>query len=169
MKYLIYYLWTFILFLEITPSYGQTLERQLISGFGQLSETSELSASATLGELSIQTARSSIFILTEGFQQPNPEDFVGVAKSSGPSMEIIVYPNPLFQIVRVRFNTTEDFPAYYNIWDSEGKTMKHLSSFQMNANTELQIDCSQWEGGQYFLSVFDENEILLQTLKIIKL
>lgn len=169
MKKKLFFLWAIIMLLLPLLSSGQSVERQLISSFGELSQTEDLSVSATLGEWSIQTARSPIIILTVGFQQPNPEDLVGVLNPSNTSLEIIAYPNPLFQKIKVAFKSKEDFPAYYNIWDTKGKKMKALTQFQLNSNTQLLIDCSHWEGGQYYLSVFDEQARLLRTLKIIKL
>lgn len=155
--------------LNCFSSKAQFIERQLISSFGNLSETPELIISATGGEISIQTIRSTDIIFTVGFQQPNPGDIVSTDDPGLRVLEIILSPNPMLQNFNICFETNLDFEAYYSIWDAEGKSIIRTTPFQLNSISTLRIDCSSWEGGSYYLTIYDEQKLLIKSLKVLKL
>jgi len=61
----------FLLFLVYSSAVGQTqLERSVISSGGNESSSSSLRLSSTIGEVAVQTATTTNYIFTQGFQQP---------------------------------------------------------------------------------------------------
>jgi hypothetical protein len=148
---------------------AQFLERQVISGFGDISNTAELMVSFTGGELSINTLRSSGPILTTGFQQPSPEDLVRVVDPQYQSLEIVASPNPTFMSFSLSFATELDFPAKLIIWDANASVKIKTTTFQLNSKQQIRIDCNSWDSGTYFLTIYDEKSRLVKTMKVQKL
>ena len=149
------------LFLTVTPwySHGQSLIRESIGTMG---------FSAQIGQYQIQSAIGQPYGTTTttvdntayrpGFIQP----VTVVSAVSSASLKLKVYPNPATTSVTIESDGTL-IGVNVRITDLHGKVVHQI---ELNQTEKVQIDCSAWSDGTYFISVYDSaNKV--QTSKMI--
>lgn len=147
---------------------AQSLERQLISPYGHLSNTNDVDVSATAGELIVSTVSTTSITASQGFQQPNIEDFVGTFELSDLTMEVLVYPNPTSTYVNVELKSEEAVNVFLQLYDTKGKLVYNSPKIEVSGQTLKTIGFYGYPSGQYFLVVKDQEKKLLQSFKIQK-
>lgn len=90
------------LFFSGSVLFGQSLERNVIGTAGLSTVTGSGSLSFTVGEVATASSITGSATLTQGFQQANEEDFVGVIDVKGLNASAIVFPNPTVDILKVK-------------------------------------------------------------------
>jgi len=156
----------FIAFVSVIQA--QKLERQLISSYGNLSTTIEGQVAATGGELIITTISTSTITVTQGFQQANKEDFVGIFEESDLALEIRVYPNPSYSKVNIEIDSDILLDVNFDLFDVMGQKIVNKKITVLGSISES-IDFSGYATGQYFLIFKDEKNKLIKTIEIQKL
>lgn len=149
--------------------FSQFFERQLVSSAGFLFENNQISLSSTLGDIAIKTAKSDELFLTQGFQQPNIEDLTGILFIKDKNLEIVLFPNPTFDKITLKFLSEDNFFLEYQIFDISGKEVSHSVFINLDKQNTQIIDLSGFESGQYYLVIFDEEKLAIKTLGIQKL
>ena len=109
----------FSLFVLIAMS--QTLERQVISSAGSFSTAGGITLSSTVGEVAVTTMIAGTVVLTQGFQQPNPEDFTAVPDEQKINLNYKIYPNPTSDQLVVEFTADKPTELSIQLFDLNGK------------------------------------------------
>lgn len=148
--------------------FSQFFERQLVSSAGFLFENDQISLSFTLGDIAITTAKRNAITLTQGFQQPNIEDLTGTMFIKDKKLEIVLFPNPTFDKITLKFLSDDIFFLEYQIFDISGKEVSRSAIINLRKQNAQIIDLSGFESGQYYLVIFDEQRLVIKTLGIQK-
>ena len=148
---------------------GQTIERQLISFTGNLSESANMKLSATSGEIAVNTEVSASIILTQGFQQANPEDFVGTIETGDLNLEYILYPNPTASSVIVDLQSDKQTDLLISVFDLVANRVisDRVLSFT-NQHNEI-IDLSMLPAATYIILLKNKYGKVIKSFEIIKM
>lgn len=127
-----------------------SLERQVIANGGKTLTSGTLSQEFTLGEVSITAASSSVYLLTQGFQQGNPAPPTSIA----PLLEagaITLYPQPTRDALFIRLNTSYPTALQVDVYDMLGRTLLRDHSLLGPEEKTAQLPVSAWKSGTYYL------------------
>lgn len=146
----------FLIFIAVTlilPVCAQTVEPMVIASAGGYDEATGVSISWTLGETIIPTFQDDpedpTIILTHGFQQQL------IVTTVEENLEILVnvtvYPNPVSEILNIRFEEPLDGEVDLVLLTQDGKLVKNDI---IEATTfEKQISMQDLPSGIYFLKL----------------
>jgi urease accessory protein UreH len=147
---------------------GQTLTPSVISSGGGYFEGENMSISWTLGELAVTTLSSGDLILTQGFQQPFDLD-VGTRDNNNLSWGISVYPNPVGDQLRIRFDISDPGDYLIEVQDVTGRLVSQLLYKQVNPGDIILLNTSGYATGVYFLKVMTGDHTQVQVTSLRKL
>ena len=128
---------------------------QVVNAGGEHFSNGNISLSYSIGEAVITTHATEENILTQGFLQPETD------RDNGEQILIDFYPNPVTDDL---YLTNAREVSYYLIYNTEGKFIKK-ALFQPN----LPIPMKTLAGGMYFIELYDREDSMLTSLKIIKI
>ena len=149
-------------------SYAQiTLEPSVLATAGNYAETETMSISWTLGELATTTLAGGDMILTQGFQQPF--DFGTGINSEEVNWGIIAYPNPVSDVLFVKFDIDRTKEFLIEIQDVTGRVLSLEQKKEIFPGDVIQLNTSNFTYGVYFLKVFTPDREQSQVLSIRKL
>ncbi|MEX0811713.1 MAG: T9SS type A sorting domain-containing protein [Chitinophagales bacterium] len=164
-------IFTTILCLGITLAYGQSIERQVVSSYGAYAETGGLSLSSTVGEVATSTLTGADIILTQGFQQPAPEELnVGIERVVQ-NMNITAYPNPTSQKVILELSSDKELEILIELFDISGRKLNTGSADQLTVlgRSLHEIDLSTYSSGQYIIHLSDRRGTHKESIKVQKI
>ena len=161
-----------LLFLLLLPGFflarGQVqLTPTVISSAGGYTETGDISLAWTLGELAVSTLSTTDMILTQGFQQPFLLDINAIDDPEF-SWSVNAYPNPVSEILNLRFNIDKTMDLQLELYDITGKKLviKMLPSIMPGGRETL--DFSGFRDGIYILKITSEKQKIRKIYKIQK-
>ena len=131
--------------------FTQILSAQSVIGTtGNSVKSSDRTLEYSLGQIAIETVKSSNRILTQGVLQPNFKVSVSVNENFDKKYSFKVFPNPTYGIL----NISTDFPDFlsYQIIDYQGRTIA-LGNYN-NAGT---IDFTSYPNGSYFIQLISKD------------
>lgn len=120
--------------------------------------------SYTVGQVVYTTNGNSNGSVAQGVQQPYEISVVtGIVEAKDISLEIMVYPNPAKDFIKLKIENYELKSLRYQLYDING------SLLQVNkiVDNETNIVMSNLMSATYFLKVTDNNKVI-KTFKIIK-
>ncbi|MFA6524238.1 MAG: T9SS type A sorting domain-containing protein [Candidatus Paceibacterota bacterium] len=83
-----------------------SVERQVISSTGNLTNVGAIKAFSNVGETVIQTFSQTTLVITQGFEQGNKISATGINLDNISSKnEISIYPNPVGNIINLEFQS----------------------------------------------------------------
>jgi hypothetical protein len=144
-----------------------TLAPSVIASGGGYFEGENLSISWTLGELAVSTLTGDNLILTQGFQQPFDID-VGMEEHEL-NWGISVYPNPVGDQLRIRFDTESEGDYFIEIQDVTGRVIAQEHHRQVMPGDIVLLNTSTYTSGIYFLKVLTGDRQQLQVTSLRKL
>ncbi len=130
-----------------------------------------LSLSFTMGEVFTLTSitRNERLILTQGFQQPEQQELVGIFVPPPLTVDCDVYPNPTPRELYLRLRGKERTTLYAAIYDLAGKrTPVPEQKLGFIGSLTTVFDLSTLPEGTYLLRLYDESRNLASSLKIQK-
>ena len=139
-----------LMVLTVLPMEAQSIDLQSISSSGgQLTSTSGIALSSTIGEIATERLEESNLRLTQGFYQlfkiiSNSNEVEG-------TYEIIVYPNPTFDKLTLRTEGADN-ELMVHIYNSSGQRV----IFSKFIKKTLTIPFSDYPAGQYYAIIMDE-------------
>lgn len=142
-------------------------ERSVLASGGSSLASGNLHIDYTLGELSVQTLSSADLILCQGFQQSGD---ISTGFPANPETESFsVYPNPVSNRLTISFDSGTETKWRCFVDNITGKTMPgSYQRFVTNQSSQLDIDCTNYPKGIYFLRLLPENKHNVFVYKIIK-
>jgi hypothetical protein len=152
----------------ISISHGQiSMAPSVIGAGGGYAENEDISLSWTLGELATSTLTGGDLMLTQGFQQPFTLG-TGVRPPAADWL-ISVYPNPLSEKLRIRFDIESPEEFLLEIQDVTGRLIRQIQQTKVNPRDVLLINTSTYTPGIYFLKVFTSDRQQVQVTSLRKL
>jgi hypothetical protein len=122
-------------------------------------------ASYSVGQVVYSTYTGTNGSVAEGVQQPYEISVVtSIEEAKDISLEIIIYPNPATEFIKLKIGNYEVENLRYQLYDIRGSLLQDNKI----VDNETNIVMSNYESATYFLKVTD-NTKLIKTFKIIKL
>lgn len=151
MKKLIF---TMAFFVAVMVCFSQTLERQVISSAGSFSTAGGISLSATVGEVAVTTLISGSVVLTQGFQQPNPEDLTAVPEEQKINLTYKIYPNPTSDKLVVELTVDKPAELIIQVYDMSGKDVILITkTIKVTGSVNELVDMSTLATGNYLVKL----------------
>ena len=136
---------TFLFFLS--PSFGQILERSLLSTAGSSVQNGSLILSYSFGEMISGTATAGALIATQGFQQTYDVD-IGIAEI--PEMQVTVFPNPTTGLIQFTWSEVSDLNFDLEVIDPLGRL---VFNDRISADSPYQLNLSDNANGAYMIQL----------------
>jgi hypothetical protein len=143
------------------------LAPSVVASGGGSYEGENFSISWTIGEVAVTTLTGGDLILTQGFQQPFDSN-VGIG-DKGVNWGISVYPNPVADELRVRFDTEGPGDFITELQDVTGRLISQQQHSQVFPGDVILINTSGYTSGIYFLKVLTPDRRQVQVTSIRKL
>jgi len=150
-------------------TWGQVqLSPTVLSSAGGYNEAGGISLAWTMGELAVSTLSTTGMILTQGFQQPFLLDIGDAIDDPEFNWSVNAYPNPVSDILNLRFNLDKTMDLQLELYDITGKklTIKKLPSIMPGGRETL--DFSGFREGIYILKITSEKQKVRKIYKIQK-
>lgn len=129
-------------------SFGQTIDREVITASGGYHTTDNSALSWTLGDLAVETYISNSLILSQGFQQGHLN--VNAVENIDTGFTLKAYPNPVKDILIIETQAPDK--RDYQIIDANGRIIENgIMIFY-----PFELDFTNRPSGIYFLKV-DQN------------
>ncbi len=130
---------------------AQSLSPTVLSSSGGFESSGGTSLSWTTGEVMIQSFSDGSAMLTQGFHQGNITVSTAVDEMSESAMDVQIYPNPVNDILNVKFKNMVDQTIQVRLVDLTGKTIL-TREFSDPSNTQ-RLNLSPVSSGTYMLEV----------------
>ncbi len=157
------------LMLSTLNGLAQDIPLQVIAAAGGYFENTNagVSISWTLGEVAYTTLTTQNYILTQGFQQGNLFT-TSVDKPGITQNDIIIYPNPARDYVKVKFEIPNaSGKAIFDLFDITGrKVISKVMNVEQSVSSELNL--SEIRSGIYLLKVTFDKDNLNRIVKLVK-
>ena len=143
------------------------LSPTVIASAGNYAEAGGISLSWTLGEIAVTTLEQGDLILTQGFQQSyllpdgidlNPIDW-----------QIIAYPNPVKDELRIQFDVLEPTDFWVEIQDVTGRTLGQKQYKEIHPGDIVPVSMSSYKYGVYFFKIFTPDRKQMRVISISKI
>ena len=144
---------------KLTPS--------VISSGGGYGVNDNISISWTLGEVAVTTLSHANMLLTQGFQQPF-DIGVGINREEV-NWSITVYPNPVDDELRIRFNIEKSADFILEIQDVTGRLMSQVQHKEIDPGDIVVLNTSTFTSGIYFLKLLTPDRQQVQVTIVRKL
>jgi hypothetical protein len=138
--------------------------QQVVTTSGGNASGSGGSASYSVGQVVYTTNGNSNGSVAQGVQQPY-EIFIvtGIEEAKGISLEIMVYPNPATDFIKLKIENYDVQNLRYQLYDINARLLQDNKI----VGNETDIVMSNYVSATYFLKVTDNNKGV-KTFKIIK-
>ena len=146
---------------------AQTFIPSAIIPQGSVSEVNDVSLEWTLGEVFIHTVDHENGMITQGSQQPfllieelSLYDTESIFKEIG----ILLYPNPVEQILHVQLSAKEEQQLVLTLTDAYGKEV--LETTGNTSFDQLSFDMTGLSAGMYYLRISNQEGTTVKTFKV---
>ncbi len=146
---------------------GQSLSPTVVASAGDYFENGTVSLSFTVGEVAVTTLQAGDVILTQGFQQPFELDVTGV-KAQEISWEVKTYPNPVKELLHVKFNLEKPDDFTLVVIDLTGKKLFMKDYTGVQPSEVKEISFRDYAPGVYFLTIYNKDKTVRKIYKIQK-
>jgi hypothetical protein len=145
--------------------FGTTIQAQnTIPASGGNASGSGGSVSYSVGQVVYTTNTGTNGSVTQGVQQPYEISVVtGIVEAEDISLEMVVYPNPATDFIKLKIENYEVQNLRYQLFDINGSLLQD----NLIVGNEISIDMSNYMSATFFLKVTDNNKVI-KTFKIIK-
>lgn len=140
---------------------AQSIDREVISSYGQLTATT----SATVGE-AITASLSGSFILNQGFQQ-NDVLISGIEKVET-LVNYTLYPNPATDVLHVELQSSESTELSMYIVNSMGQMVSQQKNAQLYNQWNGDFNIANYAPGNYLLIVANNQDKQVKSIAFIK-
>jgi len=139
--------------LIVSTAQDATLFNQVVGTTGRFAVQQGRTFAYTIGEVVIPTLSSSNVVLTQGFHQPEQTRIVSVGDPDLTDWDILVFPNPVSEVLTVRYSPEKGSVLTATVVDLVGRVIITDQPLADPGGTLL--DCRLWQPGVYFLILTD--------------
>lgn len=146
---------------------------EVVSNYGGSATGGGIYFEWTLGEPRIELITKPGYLFTQGFHQPlvytipvkQTDTAILVASDK---IKIMVYPNPVSSILKVKVETPESKPLVLELVDVNSRLLQRKNiTAGLNKNL-VEFTMTGYTGGSYYLMVRDTNGTIINTIKLVK-
>ena len=148
----------------ITPSLGQSVERDVISSNGDTQVSNNVEVSWTIGEVVIESYFQEDVNIVSGYQQPDVDSLEFVIEKLEKS--VLIVPNPFFNYFFISFNERLDKDIQLHLLSNTGQNIKRINL--KKGMKVYKIEGEALESGAYELLFLSGNEVI-SVQKILKI
>ena len=144
---------------------SQTVTPMVYSNQGGYNVAAGGSISWTIGEPISETYTTTTKITTMGFHQPE----LGIAtliNEQGQDKNILVYPNPVSEVLSVSFKDLESNTYQLELLDATGKLVYVVDVKITEHTSPIHMNMSKYAAGNYYLRI--TNPSFIKTVKLNK-
>jgi hypothetical protein len=138
-------------------SFAQTINRQLISSSGKISNGGTITASSSTGQIISSTFINSNIKIIQGFQQGHWTDPGGISDKDGKFVNLTAYPNPVTTSIVLDFNNTREEKFEIAIYNVTGQKICGDIETTKNPYYKKELDFSGFSAGIYLVVLTDES------------
>lgn len=142
-------------FALLSTIYGrsQTISHHVLGSDGGHSSGSGGSIAWTIGEPVSGTFSSAANITTVGFLQTEQVEIVTLIKEQGSETNVLVYPNPVRDELRINFAGLQAGVYALEITDAIGKLVYKANEEVSADQTSASLKVNEYAAGNYFLNI----------------
>jgi len=155
----------FLSILITYPTIAQTLSSEGIFASGDYFSNGFARLSWTLGDAQTSTLKKPELVLTQGFLQPNFTVTAINIISDNEEIKVDVFPNPVKDILNLKFSSKQESRLYISIYSMDGKKLYDEKFNTSNYSAEILF--TSYQSGYYILKVSSEDQTFLKTYKIL--
>lgn len=144
---------------------AQTVTPTVLSNQGGYSALSGGSISWSIGEPVSESWYNGPHTITNGFHQPEL-NFILMIKEQGTDASVLVYPNPVKEIINVNFTGLKEGNYKIQLIDNIGKLLYSSETEISESHNFYQMKIGEVAAGNYFLRV--DSKDFSKTVKINK-
>ena len=139
--------------------------RQVVAAMGGFNESDGYTSSSTIGEAVIFTTASDLYILTQGFQQPDELDLITGLNEPIQDLHVIrLFPNPCMDQATLEIEGLDILTSVIvSVFSSDGKLVKYWET-----GLPVDLDLKNEKPGIYLVVVKTEAGTYLGSRGIIK-
>jgi len=145
---------------------SQTVTPVVLSNQGGFSVLSGGSISWSIGEPVSESYVNGTKLTTMGFHQPEL-DFVTLIKEQGSDASVLVFPNPVRDLLTINFSGLKEGNYSLELIDNLGKLIYKSETAISEKTQTVQLKINEVAAGNYFLRV--DNKDFSKTVKINKI
>lgn len=145
---------------------GQSLSPTVLATAGTVFDNGSFSLSWTVGEVATTTLTAGNIMLTQGFHQ-GPLIASGI-KAEAFSWQIQTFPNPVTDMLTIRFDMEKSFKITLEVRDLLGRLRLIQRQELVYPGDTRKLDFNGLSEGIYILRVMTPDKKTMQTYKIIK-
>lgn len=153
--------------LSISAAQDAAVFNQVVASSGNIAVQQGLTYAYTVGEVVISTMSANNRTLTQGFHQPEHTQLVYVQEPGLNHWDLEIFPNPVSDVLTVRFVSPDGSGLRATVLDALGKVI--LSGQVLSEQDGSTIDCQSWDAGVYFLVIQHPQSRAIATTRIIRL
>jgi hypothetical protein len=148
--------------------YSQTVTPTVYASDGGSATSPQGSIAWTIGEPISETYTTPVYATTMGFHQTEIT-ITKLIEQQGTNMEILVYPNPVYNELNLNLNGLIEDDYQLLIFDGIGKLVfqTKLLVNKLNARIET-IKMDELANGNYFINIQNSTKSFSKTIKITK-
>ena len=143
---------------------------EVVSSYGGSATAGNMYLEWTLGEPRIESVKKPDYLFTQGFHQP----FIHIIKQAGTilvstdKLKIMVYPNPVNTVLKVKIETTDLRPLVLELVDVYSRLLQRKNITAGLKYNQVDFNMSGYIGGSYYLMVRDTKGNIINTFKLVK-
>ena len=157
-----------LLVIQITRAQDIQLAPTVIASAGGYGASDNITLSWTLGELAVTTLQQGDLILTQGFQQSMLGE-VDAVNLPEVDWEIVAYPNPVKDELKIQFNMQEPNDFWIEIQDVTGRIMSQKQYKEVFPGDILPVNMSVFKYGVYFFRIYTPDRQEMRVISIRKI
>lgn len=151
---------------QLVMAQSVQLSPTVLASAGNYSEAGGISLSWTLGEVAVTKLSQGDLVLTQGFQQSFLNN-VGIAKDPI-RWQIIAYPNPVKDELRIQFDVTDPTDYLVEIQDVSGRLLSQEQYKQVAPGDIISVEMSPYSQGVYFFRISTTDREQVRVISITK-
>lgn len=158
-----------ILLLIVLISYhiaGQSISKQVIGSSGQPISNGSYTINFTVGEAIVGEVINGVNIHQGFWAELSNDETLTLETLINPLEDIQVFPNPVVNLVQIRFKLNETENYKIQLFDINGKEIHNLKQTVQEQTKQLNI--SHLSSGMYLLTVRNPQSNYIKTFKILK-
>lgn len=149
--------------LSFSQDYSQCM--QAIGTTGKTAKRDGMHFTYTVGEAVTLTLQGGVHTLTQGFHQPDVCVTVSTDDVDLAAWNIEVFPNPATDLLTVKYAADQTRSLRASVYTLLGDVV--LTQQPLTQPEGSRLDCSQWAGGLYLLTLTDPESGATATVRVV--
>ncbi|MEL7120128.1 MAG: T9SS type A sorting domain-containing protein [Bacteroidota bacterium] len=159
----------FMMCMNLCAQESIQISRSIVGSGGKVDTNETIIISSTIGEAVVGDISNSNLLLTQGFQQAEPEDFISSYQNIEWISSLTAFPNPASNQIQLNIKSNVDSEYHLHLFDAMGRLVKQQQDIQLfkRIDETISIDLTDFSTGLYFVRIVQEDGILVGNIPFI--